>query len=474
MSAKSAFIAVIDQGSTATKGAIYSASGTCRFETSLPIARRVEGVSVEHDPIELARQVADLLDELLQREKKIGSIGLTCQRSTCLIWDRETGGPLSSSLSWQDRSERARVDSLGSQAEEVARRTGLHLSPHYAASKLARLLEEIPSGHRRAENAELVIGTLDAFLVRQLTGVDATEPGHAGRTLLFNLESGEWDPFLCDLFGIPAAALPDLRTSAGIWGEHRGLPLTAVAGDQQAALLGHGGWSHRVAAAHFGTGAFVLASTGSMPLRHPGLLSAVLATTPAERRFQLEGSVNSAGSAVDWVCRLTGQDLRDWQEQSLEPEQSPFVLPALAGVGAPWWKPEAQGLVSQVGLDTGPDELLAGVLAGVAMRVLDCVEALRDAGVDIGVLRLSGRLTRLRGFVQLLADAGQQVVEVAVTEETGLSGIARLALSGLTDHEEPLLAVPASSYRCEPHWDSDRAAALRQRWRKFVEWALEL
>ena len=231
----------------------------------------------------------------------------------------------------------ARVERLEEHRGEVARRTGLQLNPHYAATKLAHLLERLPEGQKRAEAGEIVAGTLDAFLVRTLTGVDATEPGHAGRSLFYNLEEGTWDPWLCDLFGLPPRALPELRSSAGEWGTFHGVPLTAVAGDQQAALCGHGGWRRGATAAHFGTGAFILASTGASPQRHPGLLTAVLASTQEQRRFQIEGSVNSAGSAVDWACRLTGSRIEEFRDRPLAVDKLPWVVPAFAGLGAPWW-----------------------------------------------------------------------------------------------------------------------------------------
>ncbi|TNF77878.1 MAG: hypothetical protein EP299_04125 [Acidobacteria bacterium] len=474
MSPDAEVIAVVDQGSTTTKGALYTTAGDFVFETGFAVERRAEGAAVEHDAGELARGVVELVQELLHREQKVVALGLTCQRSTCLLWDRASGKPLTPALSWQDRSELDRVESLAAHGAEVTRRTGLLLSPHYAAPKLARLLEEIPGGHQRAAVGELIAGTLDAFLVRQLVGVDATEPGHAGRSLLYNLESGEWDPTLCELLDIPPAALPELRPSAGRWGEVDGVPLLAVAGDQQAALLGHGGWVTGTAVAHFGTGAFVLTSTGSEPVRHPGLLSAVLAATASGRRFQLEGAVNSAGSAVDRACQLTAERLEDWQEARLDVDNLPLVLPALAGVGAPWWRPGAKGLLVEGELEIVGPPLLGGVLAGVAMRVVDCLEALRQAGMRLDVLRLSGKLTRLRGLVDLIADAGQIEVEVSAQEETGLLGMAKLVAAVLDDNDEPLTASPAASYQRSPGWDPARVATVRGRWRQFVRDVLDL
>lgn len=454
---------MVDQGSTGTKAALVDAAGRHLAASSRPVASALAGGRIEHDPESLVASVTACLDKVT-RGARPAAVGLTCQRSTCLVWERDSGRPLTRALSWQDLSQAARVSALQAHAVDVADRTGLHLSPHYAAPKLSLLLDEVPHGRRRAAAGELVAGTLDAFLAQRLTGEATTEPGHAGRTLLYNLDTGEWDEKLCDLFGVPRPALPRLLASAEPRGSWRGLPLVAVAGDQQAALLGHGGWQPGVVAAHFGTGAFVLASCGDTPLRRSGLLAAVLASTPRRRRFQLEGTVNSAGSAVDWACRLTGERLDDWQTRPLDPRRLPRVLPAFAGLGAPWWRPNATAEVTGLRPEHDGGALLGGVLAGVGQRVLDCVEAIAAAGVEVRALRVSGKLTRLQGLVDLLADLGQLPVEVAAEEETGLTGIARLAAAALGD-DTVALERPAGNTRvAEPIWQPADAHEARQSW----------
>ena len=466
-------VAVIDQGSTKTKAALVEIDGETLAQVERPVEKSLRGDRHEHDASRIAADIEELLVELFEAGAP-DALGLTCQRSTCLLWERESGRPLTPALSWQDRSQSGRVEELATAAAEVERRTGLLLSPHYAAPKLAALLNELPEGRSRAENGEIVAGTLDAFLAHRLTGDATTEPGHAGRTLLYNLSRDAWDPELAEIFGIPMAALPTIRPSAAPRGEFRGVPLTALAGDQQAALLGHGGWSNGTSMAHFGTGAFVLTSTGSREIRADGLLSAVIASTTETRHFQLEGSVNSAGSAVDWACRLTGQRLEDWTERPLDVESLPWVLPSFSGAAAPWWRPRARATISGLSLDTGPEEILGGVLAGVAMRVVDCLEALTRAGVEPRGLRVSGKLTRLEGLVELIANAGRVPIEISSEEESGLLGIARLAAVGGGLEEALLDRAPPVSRRIEPDWPPPRTARLRQLWREFAGAALEL
>lgn len=472
-------VAVVDQGSTQTKGALLDSAGRMLRLLTKPVEKRVEGERHEHDAGQIADDVEAILGTLLE-DDRVACIGLTCQRSTCLLWDRQSGAPLGPARSWQDRSQSSRVDTLANGAkvaDEIAERTGLLLSPHYAAPKLAALVDETDS-RERAVDGSVVVGTLDAFLAQRLTGEASTEPGHAGRTLLYNLSGGEWDQRLLEIFDLPAAALPRLLPSAAGRGSYRGVPLTALAGDQQAALLGHGGWRPGVSAAHFGTGAFVLTSTGTREVRSDGLLSAILASTASGsgeiRRFQLEGSVNSAGSAADWACRLSGERLEDWADRQIDIEHLPLVLPSFSGAAAPWWRPTARAAFSQLSLDTPPSALLAATLAGVAMRVVDCLEALAQAGVSAHVLRVSGKLTRLSGLVELLANTAQLPVEISADEEAGLTGIAKLAAVGAGLDENVLNFEPPVRRRVEPSWPSARAAAVRSRWLEFVERALDL
>jgi glycerol kinase len=469
---------LVDQGSTATKAAIVGPHGERRLERTVPVERRQNAGRITHDAEDLAKRLVDLIAELAEEagprasDGGVGALGLTCQRSTCLLWDRASGAALTPALSWQDTSESDRIERLGGQStRRIAELTGLRASPHYAASKLAALLEEVPRGRERAETGEITAGTLDAFLIRRLTGRASTEPGHAGRTLLYELATGEWSDELCDLFGIPRAALPELLPSAAPRGEHRGLPIVAAAGDQQAALLGHGGWNAGALVAHFGTGAFVLASTAERIARHEGLLTAVVASTPRERRFQIEGSVNAAGSAVDWACRLTGRRIEDHPDRELDPRRLPLLLPGFAGLAAPYWRPAARGAIQGLTFETDPETLIDAALYGVAMRVLDCIEALEQAGAisPETPLRVSGKLTRSSALVGLLANAGQRSVEVSEDEESGLEGLRRLAEAALEGNERALGESPPPGRAVALSWSPDRATSARARWAEFVE-----
>lgn len=468
MISNDAVIAVVDLGSTFAKGGLYAADGRRLHSASLEVSTIVDGNSIQHDPQMLLHNVETLLAGLLQAGPPADAIGLTCQRSTCLLWERASGHALTPAISWQDSSSAELVGQMAEHGTDVSARTGLHLSPHYAAPKLSRLLRSRSDLRSRAESGELVAGTLDAYLLHNLTGEPSTEAGHAGRTLLYNLASDTWDPALCHLFGIPEAALPKLEPSIGPRGRWRGVPLSALAGDQQAALVAHGGWDDGVTAVHFGTGAFVLTGTGNRLLRHFGLLSAVLAGSSSQRHFQLEGAINSAGSAMDWISAKTGLGPEAWGRRPLEPESLPRVLPALAGLATPWWRPEIRTVVDERTSSVSSLDMADGVLVGVAMRVVDCFETLTAAGAKPEALRLSGKLTRCTALVDLIADLAQVRVEVSADEEPGLAGIARLAAVGLASDTASLSGGIPIAYARDPEWPLDRALAARADWRDFV------
>jgi glycerol kinase len=462
-------VAVIDQGSSATKGAVFGEGLEVLAEDRIAIGVERDADRVEHDALEIASSVVSLLEELEGLAGPFTALGLAVQRSSCLLWDRESADPLSPVVSWQDRRHALAAERLGEPlAARVRETTGLFASPHYAALKLRGLLDRDPALRRRAERGEVIAGTLDAWLVHRLTGEPSTEPGLAGRTLLYDLERDEWSAELGAAFDIPSPALPPLRPSGGRRGAWRGVPLLALLGDQQAALLGHGGWRAGVVAAHFGTGAFVLASTGESILRHPGLLSAAIASVGGERRFQIEGAVQSAGSALDWMASRLGLDLEALESVELDPQALPTVVPAFVGLGAPWWRPRSRASIDGLELATSGADLLRGTIAGIAQRVADNVEAMREAGVEVEVLRLSGRLARRADLGRLVCELVRSRVEVAAEEESGLDGIARLA--GAVSGERAWLEyVAPPKARYAPEWSEPRCREARALWHRALE-----
>ena len=456
---------LLDQGSTATKAALVEADGTVLREHSVAVATRSHGDRVEHDAEALLAGVEEALEHCA-RGARPAALALATQRSTCLLWEREGGAALTPARSWRDRAAAGETAARASSAGIVAQISGLRLSPHYAAPKLAQMLAAAPELRRRAGSGEVVAGTLDGWLVHRLTGTPSTEPGQAGRTLLHDLEGDRWNRTLLELWGLPAAAMPELLPSDALRGDWRGVPLRGLLGDQQAALLGHGGWNPGGVAAHFGTGAFVLAGTGERILRHPGLLTAALATlqtAPAGvRHFQIEGSIHGAGAALDPVVREAGIDLDSWRRRPLPDAGAPLVLAAVDGVGAPWWRSELSGLYGERTPLPEGEELLSALLQGLAHRIADVLEAMAAAGLASAAVRVSGKLTRLAGFVQRVADLSGLPVAVAGAEEAGLAGLLRLLRGSPAD------PPPAPVRMRQPAWSDAQRQAERGRWRELL------
>jgi glycerol kinase len=413
---------------------------------------------VEHNPLRILRSAELALSRLLEGidPGAAGPIGIATQRSTCLFWERKTGAPLTPALSWQDRRAEEICRSLGRHAALIRRKTGLWLSPHYAAGKLRWLLDRDPALRRRAERGEVLGGTLDAFLLHNLAGGAsvATDPTEAARTLLMDLGWRDWDPALCDLFGIPPAALPPIQPSARSAGvarlRGRSLPILATLGDQQAALLGLGCLREGEAAVNYGTGAFVVLHTGRRPRRAAGLLTSVAWSTASGAAYLLEGTINAAGSAVDWIrdrCGIRGLP----PSARFGFEDLPVVVPAFSGLGAPHWASSARAALGRIDLRARSEELLAGTLAGIACRVREILERMEGSGARVRRIVAGGGLAAafpllLRMQASLL---GRTLFRSRETEGT-VRGAALLALAGSAGTEpgqDRRIAFPVSPVR---------------------------
>jgi glycerol kinase len=425
----------IDQGSTATKACLLDARGRVRQVVSRRVATQTPAAGwVEQDPEELLGSVRRGLNEILRGVSPwaIGGVGIACQRSTCLFWDAESGRPLTLALSWQDRRGEAFCEGLARHASAVARRTGLRLSPHYAASKIRWLLDRTPGLRRLARSGRARFGTLDSYFLFRLTGGVSwsTDPTHAARTLLMDLRRLDWDPELLDLFGVPYRALPPIRPSAFPAGEIRirgaRIRIAATLGDQQAALLGVGCSRRGEMVINYGTGAFAALNTGRHPVRIPGLLTSVAWSTERVVRFLLEGPVNAAGSAVEWMEGLVGPPGRD--EGSLgDLDTLPVVIPALAGVGAPHWRSDLNAAILDLRRDTGPVQLRAATLAGIACRVREIVDRMGRHRKRADPIMVAGGLLRRGALLQFQASLLSAALCHALSPDATVRGAALLA-----------------------------------------------
>ncbi len=460
-------VIAIDQGTTSTKVLTLAADGTARLLAALPHRQHYPRPGwVEHDAGELERQVR----EALRRgwEASDGSpagLGLDNQGETVVAWDRREGRPLHHAIVWQDDRTREVIERLkrdGAEALSIER-CGLPLDPYFSASKLRWLLDHAPGARGLLERGRLGLGTSDAFLVERLTGVYATDPATASRTGLMNLDTRSWDPELCALFGVPAEALPEIRPTTAGRGvaalEGRGgVALCAAIVDQQAALFGHGCARRGAAKITFGTGAFMLAHTGEAPVRAPeqGVLPTLAWELAGEGpRYAVEGGVYLAGAAIEWLRRLgllaDYAELGDFAGPSAA-SRGLFFVPALSGLGCPFWDRSATGLWIGLRPETGREDLCRAVLEGVALRAAQVLDRFTLVAGPDSRLRIDGGLSASGYFRRFLAALTGRVVELPSLAEMTAYGTARLALlgAGLAGRLEDLPAEPPLSARHRP------------------------
>jgi len=381
----------------------------------------------------------------------VAAIGITNQRETTILWDRATGRPVAPAIVWQSRVSAAICSSLRAQGieETVRRRTGLLIDPYFSATKIMHLLETLPGLRSRCEAGEILFGTVDTFLIWRLTGgrVHATDVTNASRTLLFDIHRLDWSDELCGLFGVPRAMLPEVRPSSGSFGETdaawlgASIPITGCAGDQEAAAFGQGCVRPGDAKTTYGTGAFLMFSTGSEPVasRH-GLLTTPACTFPSSGAtdlppatdYFLEGSVFVAGSLVGWLRDGLGMIGHAHEieplARSVDDSGGVMVVPALTGLGAPQWDPFARGLIIGLSRATSRAHIARAALESIALSVADVVSCMQqDAGGSLGRLRVDGGASRNDLLMQMQADVLGLPVERPMVLETTSLGAALLA-----------------------------------------------
>ena len=487
----SRYLLAIDQGTTSTRAMLFEPSGEVAgmAQQEFPQHFPQDGW-VEHDPYDLWRTTLDSCREVL-RDRSCGAqdviaIGISNQRETTLLWDRHSGEPVAPAIVWQDRRTAALCQQWRDDGwlEPVRASTGLLLDPYFSATKLHWMLENVPDARRRAEAGELLFGTVDTWLVWQLTGgrVHATDATNASRTLLFNIHTQQWDEELLQLFSIPRQVLPEVRDSADDYGETTpelfgaAIPIAGVMGDQQAALFGQACFEPGMCKSTYGTGCFMVMNTGSRPLTsHNQLLTTVGYRLKGEVTYALEGSIFMAGATMQWL--RDGIKLIGDAGESLElarragTAHNVYLVPAFTGLGAPHWDPRARGAIVGLTRDTGIHEVVAAGLQAVGYQSRDLLEAMQADGVEkLASLRVDGGMVNNDWMVQFLADVLQLAVDrPAVTETTALGAAMVAALqAGIYASLQELEARWSSATRFTPAMDASEADRLYEGWLRAV------
>jgi glycerol kinase len=475
----------IDEGTSAVKAVL--------FDNDLrPVkeARREKPLThprpgwVEQDPEAIVEAVVSAVAELLVDEQEIDACGLDHQGESVLAWDAESGRALTQVVTWQDKRSQEVLDRLEAEgrADEIRERSGMPLDPYFSAGKLAWLLEHDEQVAKAVDAGTARLGTVDSFLCDRLGADFATDSSTASRT---QLGAPEWDPALLEIFGVPAEPLPAIMDTAGDLGTLRHgswpveLPLRARFVDQQAALAGAGCVEPGLVKATYGTGVFVLAHAGAeRPKPEGGLLPTVAWRVNGRTEWALDGGVFTAGALLEWLSRDLGlaEDPPALAALAAEAEDSGGVrmLPALAGVGAPWWKPEARAVFAGMTSGTRPSHLARAALEGIAWRVADVLAAVRET-VPVDVLRVDGGLTRDPTLLQLQADSAGVSVQRGAVDAT-VAGAAALAAVGAGiwgSTREIAERIPVGE-RTEPWRDDSWRQREHAEWREFVERAVAL
>ena len=487
---KPPLILAIDQGTTSSRALVFDASAevVALAQAEFPQAYPAEGW-VEHDPQAIwSTTLATAREALLEAEHAGGqvvAIGVTNQRETTLIWDRETGKPIYNAIVWQDRRTAGLCRDLERQgaAETVRARSGLRLDPYFSATKAAWILSHVEGARALAQSGRLLFGTVDSFLLWRLTGgrVHATDATNASRTNLYDLRRGDWCEDLCRLFDVPRAMLPEVRdcsaefgvTAAELFG--RPLPILGLIGDQHAALVGQRNFEPGDVKTTFGTGAFMMVNTGSEPFdsRHR-LLTTLAYQLDGRRTYALEGSIFVAGAAVQWLrdgLKVIGAAAEtEGLARSLASNAGVYLVPAFTGLGAPHWDRDARGALYGLTRATGVAELARAALESVCYQTHDLLDAVAEDGVALNAHKVDGAMAANDWMLQFLADLADQPVERPGDLETTALGAAYMAgrrcdvFGDLAD----FAALPKSHTRFEPGGSADARRRRLQGWSEAV------
>ncbi|WP_254507884.1 glycerol kinase GlpK [Anatilimnocola floriformis] len=486
-------ILALDAGTTSCRAIVFDKQGSIIAVAQKEFAQHFPKPGwVEHDALEIwSTQIGVAAEAIAQARLKAGdvqAIGITNQRETTVIWDRATGQPIHHAIVWQDRRTSPLCDQLKSQGKEqlIQERTGLLIDAYFSATKIAWLLQNVPGARERAEKGELAFGTIDTWLVWKLTHgkQHVTDVTNASRTMLYNIHTGQWDAELLQLFGIPASLLPEVRSSSEIYGEvasgllgSQATPIAGIAGDQQAALFGQLCLQPGQTKTTYGTGCFMLQSTGEKVLpSHNRLLTTVACRRNEQTTYALEGSVFIGGAVVQWL-RDGLEIIRKSSDVSQLAASVPdsggvFLVPAFAGLGAPHWDSDARGLM--IGLTRGNTKahIARAAVESIAFQVADLVAAMQaDSGLALPEMRVDGGASKDDLLMQFQADLlGVPLVRPAETETTALGAayLAGLAV-GLWAGTDELVAAQKIDRRYEPQMPREQAAALRKQWQRAVE-----
>ena len=486
------YILALDQGTSSSRAIVFDEKGTTcavaqkEFRQIFP-----KSGWVEHDPHEIwssqASVIAEAITTLDINGLNIAGIGITNQRETTIVWDSETEEPIYNAIVWQDRRTSDYCDELKKQGvtDMIRQKTGLIIDAYFSATKIKWILDNVPGARKRAEKGKLLFGTVDTWLIWRLTRgeVHVTDVSNASRTMLFNINTLEWDQELLDLFGIPRSMMPEVKSSSEVYGHtkttifaHK-VPISGIAGDQQAALFGQMCTEPGMVKNTYGTGCFLLMNSGEKPILSKNNLITTIAWKIGDKvNYALEGSIFVGGSVVQWL-RDGLHVINSSSEVEALASQVPdtggvYFVPALTGLGAPWWDQYARGTIIGISRGTTTAHIARAALEGIAYQTLDITAAMTlDAGIPLKELKVDGGASRNNLLMQFQADIlGTRVIRPKVVETTamGAAYLAGLAVGYWSSIDEIRKQWQIDRV-FEPSWEEEKVLQAKEGWRDAVK-----
>ncbi len=487
------YIMVIDQGTTSTRAILFDNNSQIIGINQKEIEQHFpESGAVEHNPIEIWSSVLSVMTGVLADKNidplAVAALGITNQRETTVIWDKNTGQPIHNAIVWQSRQTEPYCAQLRADGHDalIREKTGLLIDPYFSATKVQYILDHVEGARTRAENGELLFGTIDTWLMWKLTEgeVHATDMTNASRTLMYNIHTLEWDKELLEIYNIPASLLPEVSTSSEVYGHiapqlffGRALPIAGVAGDQQAALFGQLCLNKGDVKNTYGTGNFMLMNTGETPVKsNNGLITTIACNIDGQVTYALEGSIFVTGSAVQWLRDglrfFSDAHMSEEYAMKMTDNNGVYVVPAFTGLGAPYWDSEARG--AMFGLTRGTDKahIIRATLEAIAYQTRDVLDAMvKDASTDIRSLKVDGGASDNAFLMQFQADILDVSVKRAAINETTALGAAYLAglAVGYWSSKDALLSNVKVAKTYNSRMNKEIRDELYQGWKKAVK-----
>lgn len=487
------YVLVIDQGTTSTRAILFNNESEIIGINQKELEQHFPGAgAVEHNPTEIWSSVLSVMTGVLAdhniEASEVDALGITNQRETTVVWDKNTGQPIHNAIVWQSRQTESYCSDLRDAGHETTIRdkTGLLIDPYFSATKVQYILDHVDGARERAQKSELLFGTIDTWLIWKLTdgAVHATDMTNASRTLMYNIHTLEWDEELLDIYNIPRAMLPEVKTSSEVYGHvspklffGRALPIAGVAGDQQSALFGQLCFNKGDAKNTYGTGNFLLMNTGDTPVKsNNGLITTIACNTDGAVSYALEGSIFVTGSAVQWLrdgLRLFNEAyMSEEYAMQIENANGVYVVPAFTGLGAPYWDSNARGAIFGLTRGTEKSHLIRATLESIAYQTRDVLDAMmKDADTDIRTLKVDGGATDNAFLMQFQADILNVNVHRAAINETTALGAAYLAglATGYWASKEALQKSATVEKIYNPQMHTENSDELYLGWQKAVK-----